>query len=341
MKKFLALILALAMMLSLSACGNKDTGNAGDGEETWEPTKPITILAPAGAGGGLDTAARTVAKIANNEGLVSQGIGVENKPGGGQVTGTVEFAGKYEKDNHALLLVSTPFILNYIKADGNSPIGPDDVYPICELQSDYGVIAVRADSPYNTLGELFDAIKANPESVQFCGGGAPGTWDHLQCMMVADAAGVDLSTLKYNTYDGGGEALTALLGGHASAMTSDVSSVKEYLKAGQVKVLGISSAERLSDDEIMKDVPTYTEEGYAVTTSNWRGLFAGKGMSDAAKTYWCDVLGQLCATDAYNEELEKMGLQNTYKDAADFYEALMAEMELYKEVYTKLGLALK
>lgn len=344
MKKLLALILALATMLALTACGNKTTPGT-DAEQgdasAWAPSKSITILAPAGAGGGLDTAARTIAKLANSENLIDQGISVENKPGGGQVTGTVEFAGKYSKDDHALLLVSTPFILNYIKADGNSPIGPDDVYPICELQSDYGVIAVRADAPYNTLGELFDAIKADPNAIQFCGGGAPGTWDHLQCMMAADAAGVDLSTLKYNTYDGGGEALTALLGGHATALTSDVSSVKEYVKAGQVRVLGVSSAERLSDDEVMKDVPTYTECGYAVTTSNWRGIFGGKNMSADAKAYWDAKLGELCATDAYQVELEKLGVQNTYKNAADFYAALQTEMELYKDVYTKLGLALK
>ena len=306
MKKLSALFLALAMMFTMAACGQKqsDTTTDGSGDASaFTPSKPITILAPAGAGGGLDTAARTIAKIANSEGLIDQGISVENKPGGGQVTGTVEFASKYAKDDHALLLVSTPFILNYIKADGNSPIGPDDVYPICELQSDYGIIAVLADAPYSTLADLFDAIKADPNSIQICGGGAPGTWDHLQCMMVADAAGVDLSTLKYNTYDGGGEALTALLGGHATALTSDVSSVKEYVKAGQVKVLGISSAERLSEDEIMKDIATYTEQGYGVVTSNWRGIFGGKNMSDDAKAYWDAKLGELCATGAYDAEL--------------------------------------
>ncbi|MEG1850205.1 MAG: tripartite tricarboxylate transporter substrate-binding protein, partial [Oscillospiraceae bacterium] len=289
--KVLSVILALALVAGLGGCGKPSAAPAAPapaapaGSSAAAPAapavkefalaKPVTIIAPAGAGGGLDMASRTVAKIFANESIVTQAISVENKPGGGQVTGTVEFATKHAKDDYSLLLASTPFILNYIKKDGNSPIGPNDVYPLVELQSDYGVIAVKADSPYNTLPELFDAIKADPAKVQLCGGGAPGTWDHLNSVLIALKCGVDISTMKYNTYDGGGEALTALLGGHATALTSDVSSIKQYLKAGEVKVLGVSSEERLSKDEVMKVVPTYKEQGIDVVTTNWRGVFAG------------------------------------------------------------------
>lgn len=330
MKKLFAIALALVLVLSLAVCAQAEYKQ-----------KNVTIIAASGAGGGLDTAARSVAKILNSEGLYTAAMTVENRPGGGQVTGTVEFVNKYGKDDYALLVVSTPFILNHIKADGNSPIGPEEVYPVAELQSDYGIIAVLADSPYDTLTELTDAIKADPDSVQFCGGGGPGTWDHLNAMQVAHAAGVDVQTVKYNTYDGGGEALTALLGGHADAMTSDVSSIKQYLKAGSVKVLGVSSAERLLDDEIMKDVPTYTEQGINVVTSNWRGIFMNKDASDEAKAFWNETIGKLCATEAYNTELKNFGMQNTYKNAEDFMAYLKTEEENYRAVYETLGLRLK
>ncbi len=305
----------------------------------WAPNKQVTIVAPAGAGGGLDMVARTMAKVMDARKLVTQPITVENKPGGGQVTGTVEFATKDARNDHKLLVASTPFILNHIKRDGNSPIGPDQVFPLAMLQVDYGVIAVRADSKYKTLKELMDAVKANPAGVQFVGGGAPGTWDHLNTILLARKSGVDAKAFKYNSYNNGGEALTALLGGHGDAMTSDVSSIKQYLQAGKVRVLGISSAARLADDDVMKAVPTYKEQGFDVTTANWRGIFLGKDAPAAAKTYWGKAVGDMAATPEWKEELKKQGVLYELKDARSFQAHLKAELASYTEIYKELGMA--
>ena len=339
--KVLSVVLLIVLIFSLGGCAKKAETPTASGSETKAFTlkKPVTIYAPASAGGGLDMASRTMGKILNSSKLVEQPISVENKPGGGQVTGTVEFATKYSKDDYSLLLVSTPLILNHIKKDGNSPIGFEELYPLTELQADYGVIAVTADSPYNSLKELYDAIKADPNKVQICGGGAPGTWDHLNSVLIALKYGVDIKTMKYNPYDGGGEALTALLGGHATAMTSDVSSIKQYLKAGKVKVLGVSSAERISEDDVMKDVPTYKEQGIDVVTANWRGVFAGKDMSPEAKKFWEEALGKMCATPEWKADLATQGLQDTYKNSADFMKALKEQEAMYLKIYTDLGMA--
>lgn len=337
--KVLAVVLFVVLIFSLSGCSKQTETPAGSEAKEFTLEKPVTIIAPAGAGGGLDMASRSITKILNSTKMVTQAMSVENKPGGGQVTGTVEFANKYAKDDYTLLVASTPFILNYIKKDGNSPIGPEDVYPLVELQSDYGIIAVTADSPYNNLNELYAAIKADPNKIQICGGGAPGTWDHLNSVLLALETGVDVKTMKYNPYDGGGEALTALLGGHATAMTSDVSSIKQYLKAGKVKVLGVSSAERLTEDDVMKGVPTYKEQGIDVVTTNWRGVFAGKDMSAGAKKYWEETLTKLCATPEWKAELAGQGVQDTFKNSADFMAQLKAEEEMYTKIYTELGMA--
>ena len=308
-------------------------------EKGWAPRKQVTLLAPAGAGGGLDMVARTMAKIFDAKKIVTQPITVENKPGGGQVTGTVFFATQEAKNDHKLMIASTPFILNHIKKDGNSPIGPDQIYPLALLQVDYGVIAVKEDSRYKSLKELFDAVKANPSSVQFVGGGAPGTWDHLNSVLLARNAGVDLKAVKYNTYDGGGEALTALLGGHADAMTSDVSSIKQYLQAGKVRVLGVSSAARLGDDEIMKNIPTYKEQGYDVVTTNWRGVFLGKDVPPVAKKYWGDKVAELVGTQEWKDELKKQGVIYAYKDAKGFYDYIKADQDMYTKIYQEMGIA--
>ena len=237
------------------------------------------------------------------------------------------------------MVASTPFILNHIKKDGNSPIGPDQIYPLALLQVDYGVIAVKADSKYKTLKELFDTVKTNPTSVQFVGGGAPGTWDHLNSILLARKAGADIKTVKYNTYDGGGEALTALLGGHADAMTSDVSSIKQYVQAGKVRVLGVSSATRLLDDEVMKVTPTYKEQGFDVVTANWRGAFLGKDVPAAAKKYWGEKVAQLVATQEWKDELKKQGVIYSYKDAKGFYDLIKSDQAMYTEIYKEMGMA--
>ena len=312
---------------------------AADDKGGWTPRKQVSILAPAGAGGGLDMVARTMAKVFDAKKIVTQPIMVENKPGGGQVTGTVFFATQEAKNDHKMMIASTPFILNHIKKDGNSPIGPDQIYPLALLQVDYGVIAVNAESKYKTLKDLFDAVKANPTSVQFVGGGAPGTWDHLNSILLARSAGADIKAMKYNTYDGGGEALTALLGGHADAMTSDVSSIKQYLQAGKVRVLGVSSAARLADDELIKNVPTYKEQGFDVVTANWRGAFLGKDVPPAAKKYWSNKVAELVGTQEWKDELKKQGVIYDYKDAKGFYDLIKADQAMYTKIYQEMGMA--
>jgi putative tricarboxylic transport membrane protein len=307
--------------------------------QSFEPSRQVAIVAVAGAGGGLDTLARTIAKQLEQKKFVTQPIVVENKPGGGQVTGTVQFATQETKNDHKLMIASTPFILNHIKKAGNSPIGPDDIYPLAMLQVDYGIIAVRADSKFKTLKEVIDAIKANPTGVQLIGGGAPGTWDYLNSILIVKNAGVNIKSVKYNAYDGGGEALTALLGGHGDVLTSDVSSIKQYLQAGRVRVLGVSSGARLTDDDVMKGVPTYKEQGYNVETANWRGIFMGKDASPASKKYWGEKMGQLAATPEWKEDLKKQGVVSVYRDAKGFYDLLKADQASFTSVYNDLGMA--
>ena len=336
--KVLAILLVLTFVIGLAGCGG-GKGAAPAEQKSWAPQKQVTFVAVSGAGGGLDMVARTMSKIFDQKKIVTQPMMVENKPGGGQVTGTVAFANQSAKDDHKLLIASTPFILNYIKKDGNSPIGPDQIYPVGMVQADYGVVVVRTESKYQTLKELMDAAKANPAAITFVGGGAPGTWDFLNVIQVARKAGVDIKAVKYNPYDGGGEALTALLGGHGEAMTSDVSSIKQYVQAGKVRVLGVSAPERMAADEVMKNIPTYKEQGFDVVTANWRGVFAGKDIPEPAKKYWGEKVAELTKTPEWKDELKKQGVVDIYKDPKAFYDHIKSEQAVYTEIYKELGMA--
>jgi putative tricarboxylic transport membrane protein len=341
-KKWFAGVMTGILAIGLTACGGTQNTTGGNSdseapESAYQPEKAITIMAPAGAGGGLDTAARIVAKLAVDKGLVEQPISVENKPGGGQVIGTTEFATQDVGNDYKLMLASTPFVLNYIKKEGTAPISFRDVTPLTRLQVDYGVLAVKSDSEFKDLKSFMDALKADPSSLTIAGGGAPGTWDYLNSILVADAYGIDGSKVKYTAYDGGGEAVTALLGGNADVLTSDLSSVAQYLKSGDVRVLGIGSKERLADE--FADIPTYTEQGFEIVTENWRGIYGPKNMSPEAKAFWEETLTTIAKSDEWKEELKKLGIQDGYMNSEDWIKSMEADEESFLELYKKLGLA--
>lgn len=350
MKKFMSMALSGVMVLTLAACGgNSQTAtpseNGGSAEkpasteapQSTYPEKPINFMTPTGAGGGLDTTTRMLAKLFGETKLVDQTITVENKPGGGQVVGSVEFANKDKGDNYKLMITSTPFLLNHIKKEGNSPVSYRDITPLARLVTENAVLAVGVDSKYKDLNSLMEDLKADPASVVFAGGSGPGSFDHLNIIYPSKQAGVDIKGLKYVSYDGGGEALTALLGGNADVLTTDVSGAYEFVKAGKVRILGVSSGERLP--EPFQDIPTYKEQGIDAELTNWRGIFGPANMSEEAKTYWEAKIAELAAKDEWKAELKKVGYMDGYLNSADFIKVMEEEEKKYKELYTELGMA--
>lgn len=328
MKKKL-LILGMTVMLSimLAACNSStsENGASGSGESASNyPESNITIVAPSGAGGGWDLTARSVAKIMSETGLVEKAITVENRAGGGGAVFMAEYATKEAENDYMLMAKSPPIIINNLKAEGNSPYGYKDTKPLAQLTRDYGAIVVKADSPYNNLTELLDAIKADPSSLTLAGGSAPGSMDHLVGVLPAYAYGIDPKQVKYVSYDGGGEAIAALLGGNADVIATDASTIGEYVKSGDVKVLAVSSTERLTG--ALEDVPTFKELGLDAEFTIWRGLFGPKNMSDEAFEYWTTKLSEMVETDEWKAELERNGWQHEYRNAEEFT-AFLEEQE--------------
>lgn len=346
LKKWTMIALTGALALSLSACGTSqnasnqtatnESGNTTEAKSDY-PQKPIAITAPSGAGGGLDATARAVTKVLAETSLVSQTMTVENKPGGGQAVGLADFVNKDPKDPYRLYLPSAPLIINNLKKEGNSPYSHKDLTPLAQLTKDYGAIVVKADSKYQDLNALFADMKANPEGVTLAGGSAPGSQDHLVAMLPAVKAGIDPKKIKFVSYDGGGEAMTALLGGNADAIATDISGTGEFLKAGKVRVLGISSAERLGGD--FKDIPTYKEQNIDAEFTIWRGLFGPKEMPADAVKYWQDTLKSMSETEEWKQALQANGWENGFKTGEEFRQFLADQEALIQEILVSLDMA--
>ncbi|WP_189015565.1 Bug family tripartite tricarboxylate transporter substrate binding protein [Paenibacillus marchantiophytorum] len=318
------------LAVSLAACGNGANQTASS-----YPVKALSIIAPSGAGGGWDMTARTIAKVLTETKAMDKPISVENKPGGGGAVFMAEYATKDVKDNYKLFVSSPPILINHLKKEGNTPYGYADTTPIAQLTKDYGAIAVAANSKYKDLKSLLDDLKADPTKLTVAGGSAPGSMDHLVSILPAFKYGIDPKKVKYVSYDGGGEAVTALLGGNADVLGTDASSLDQYVKAGKIRVLAVAAPQRLGS---MKDVPTMKEQGVDAEFLIWRGFFGPKNMDAGAKKFWDDAIKKMVDSDAWKKEMTANNWQTDYKKSEDFKAFLAQQETQLKDMLTALGM---
>ncbi|KKI93830.1 transporter [Bacillus sp. SA1-12] len=336
MRKILIVVIVGLFTLVLAACGGNQEAGSKNGSVTSYPEKPITIVAPSGAGGGWDLTARSLAKVLTETKLVNETITVENKPGGGGAVYMAEFATQEKNNPYKLMISSPPILINHEKKEGNSPYGYEDTTPLAQLTRDYGAIVVRKDSSFTDLTSALEAIKADPSKITVAGGSAPGSMDHLIAVLPAFKYGIDPKAVKYVSYDGGGEAVAALLGGNADIIATDASTIGEYVKSGKVRVLAVSSTERL--DEELAEVPTFKEAGIDAEFTIWRGVFAAKEMKEAELAYWKEALKELSENEAWVKELETNGWESAYKNAEDFKAFLDEQNVVVQELLTALNM---
>jgi putative tricarboxylic transport membrane protein len=205
--------------------------------------------------------------------------------------------------------------------------------------ADYGMVAVAADSPINTLPELMAKVKADPSSVAFAGGSAVGGWDHLKVLMAAKKSGItNLRGVKYVAFDGGGEAVTQLLAGKVQAFTGDISEAKGFVDAGKIKVLAVLAPERLSGE--FAKFPTAKEQGLDAIGANWRGFYAPGKMNDDAYNFWVKSLGTVYDSKEWKDIMANQGMaplnlrgeafQKYVRDSVNEIQALSREIGIIK-----------
>src|SRR5688572_11044769 len=256
----------------------------------------LRIIAPAAPGGGWDQTARVMQQVLQRAGIVRTPI-VENIPGAAGTIGLARFIGA-ERGNGDALMVSGLIMLGGIVTH-QSPVTLDDVVPIARITGEYEVIAVPASSPFTTLQQLIDAFKARPESISW-GGGSAGGSDQILAGLIADAVGVAPSRVYYIAFSGGGESLSAILGGQVSVGVNGLAEFAPHINAGSVRVLAISSGERLAG----LDVPTLREQGVEIVFENWRSVVAPPGITPADRDRLARAVEAMVRSTAWREALE-------------------------------------
>jgi putative tricarboxylic transport membrane protein len=290
----------------------------------------LTIIAPAGPGGGWDQTARAMAEVLQATGQ-AKAVTVENVPGAGGTVGLAQFADKSKGDGSALLvngLVMVGAVLT-----NQSPVSLVDTTPIARLTGEYEVIVVPANSPLKTLGDLAAAMKSDIGSVAVGGGSAGGT-DHILAGLVAQSAGADATKLNYVPFSGGGEALAAVLGGHVAAGISGYGEWEGQIKSGELRALGISSGARVEGI----DIATLKEQGIDVELANWRSVVAAPGISDDQKKALLDAVDAMRGSDDWKKILADKKWTDLYISGDEFSTFLKAENERVAGVLKTLGL---
>ena len=351
MKKFLFL-LSIMFVLVMSACGGngddesiaaedtdaeeteaEETAATPADEDAWEPEEAIEIVAPAGAGGGWDTTARMAAQVFSEEGIIDQNIGVVNKEGGGGAVGWSYIAG-FEGNPHKLFVASPPIL--FIPLNGQSEYGHEDFTPIANLIADYAAFAVRGDAEWDSINDLFEEMKEDPDSITIVGASSPGSMDHMQFVQIAKAAGVDITKIRYvSAQDGGG--MTQLLNGSVDVYSTGVAETVEQVRAGNIKVLGVSSEERL-EGEVLEDFPTIKEQGIDETFVNWRGFFGPPNMPKEALAYYEEKFKELSDSEAFGEIRNQFGWDEMFMGSEEYSQFLDEQKEVLGSLLEELGL---
>jgi putative tricarboxylic transport membrane protein len=259
----------------------------------------LKMMIPANPGGGWDSTGRSLGK-ALMDAKVADTVQYENKGGAAGALGLAQFVNSAKGDPNALMMMGAVMLGGIIT--GKPPVGLDKVTPIARLTSEYNTFVLPANSPLKNMKEVVEQLKKDPGSVKW-GGGSRGSTEHIAAAMLARSVGVDPKKINYVAFRGGGEATAAILGGNVTVGGSGYSEFAEYIKTGKMKPIAVTSDKRLPGI----DVPTMKEQGYDVVLGNWRGVYAGPGITPEQRKALTDLVTAATKSKAWQEDLVKNG----------------------------------
>ncbi|GHB42789.1 C4-dicarboxylate ABC transporter substrate-binding protein [Streptomyces spinoverrucosus] len=302
----------------------------GSSTETGTQIPGLRFMVPNTPGGGYDITARTAAKNAEDAGLTPN-IEVFNLPGAGGTVGLTRLVS--EHGNGKLAMSMGLGVVGAVRSN-DAPKTLADTTPIARLTEEQDVVVVAKDSPYRTIDDLIDAWKADPGKLPVGGGSSPGGPDHLAPMLMAQAAGISPKQVNYIPFDGGGELLASILGNKVAFGVSGVGEYLDQIKAGELRLLAVTGPERVDG----LDAPTLQEAGYDVNFTNWRGIVAPPGLTDAERDKLVRLIEELHDSPEWQASLKQNGWDDAFLSGEEFGDFLNAQDQRVVSVLKELGL---
>lgn len=321
MKKILAGLMSMVLLLQLLGC-TKQPGST----KTNFPTKDIQFIVGSAAGGGSDLLARALA----SEMKFSQPVVVVNRTGAGGTIATAEVADA-APDGHTILLgMVGPFETQPHLLDVTYEI--DDFRYISMLSVEPLFLAVRGDSPWNSLKDIqAEFAESTGKTLKF-GSSSQGSMPHLAQEVLYKK--MDISA-EHIPYDGSNPAVVALLGGHIDAISAHLGELHSYVDSGELKILGIYSPER---SDLVPDVPTMKEQGYEMDVTGIKFVAVGKDVPEEVVGILWEEIEKAKASDSFQTFLKSNYSLSSDASEEDIKAQLKRESDMYKDIITELGL---
>ena len=290
----------------------------------------IKMMIPANPGGGWDTTGRALGK-ALLEAKVTDTVTYDNKGGAAGALGLAQFVSGSKGDPNAMMVMGAVMLGGLIT--GKPPVSLSSATPLARLTSEYNAFVLPANSPFKSMKEVIEQFKKDPGSVKW-GGGSRGSTEHIAAAMIAREAGIDATKVNYVAFRGGGEATAAILGGNVTIGGGGYSELSEYIDAGKMRGLAVTSGTRLKG----VNIPTLKEQGINVEIGNWRGVYGAPGITPAQRKALTDMLLKAAKTKSWAESLEKNNWTAAVMAGAEFEKFVDDDFAALRATMVKAGM---
>ena len=316
-------------------------GSAAFAASAAKPPDPLACLVPAKAGGGFDLTCKMAAALLDHAkpGPSLKTLDISYLPGG---IGALAFdrmtTGKLANPN-TLVAFSSGSLLNL--AQGKfGPHSAADVRWLAAIATDYGVIVVHKDSPIQSLSALGTALKKDLASVIFGAGGTVGSQDWIKAALIVKAAGKDHKSMRFVSFEGGGDAMGALAGQHVTVFCGDLAEVVQAIRAGApLRVLAVLAAQRLPGTQA--HLPTAREQGVNLVWPTVRGLYVSRNVSDATYQHWASLFATALNAPGLAPIRERYGVYPFALTGQALEDFVQEQIKTYAVLASELGLRVR
>ena len=292
------------------------------------PTRPIRILVPLAAAGGMDTVTRALAQKLGD--VFGQTVVVDNRPGAGSQV-ALDTLSAAAPDGHTLMMLSATTVIHPLLYKSRYDIARDFT-PISQVTAQGYVLVVHPSLPAKSVSELVQYLKANPGKVNYASSGI-GSPIHMSGELFQYATGTRMIHIPYK---GMGAAYTDMLGGRVQCGFPTIISSIPHVSAGRLRALAVTTPKRVT---AMPDMPTFAEAGVkGVVVVNWYGLIGPAKMPKAIVDRISDETAKAVQSADMQKRLVAEGSDGVGSSASAFAAHLRSEHNLWSKVIQHAGI---
>jgi tripartite-type tricarboxylate transporter receptor subunit TctC len=308
---------------------------------SWEPTKPVEFVIPAGTGGGADQMARLIQGIVVKHNLMKQSLIPINKSAGAGAEGFIDVKGAKGDPHKIIITLSNLFTTPLANP---LPFSYKDLTPVAMLALDQFVLWVNADTPYKSAKDYLDAVKAAGPNKFKMGGTGSKQEDQIITVAIEKAAGVKFNYLPFK---GGGDVAVQLVGKHIDSTVNNPIEAAAQWRAGKLRPLCVFDDTRMpyknkvTESMSWNDIPTCKEAGVPTDYVMLRGIFMPPAVPKEAVDFYVELFRKVRETPEWKKFMEDGAFNTTFMTGADYAKWVDKAETLHRNLMKEAGFLAK